>query len=58
MQIRSRSHGTIVSEIVWTPGWRQLVVPSLAHAVAIAGIVSSASWLPGVWWLLAPVLVS
>jgi hypothetical protein len=45
-----------VSEIVWTPGWRQFVVPSLAHAVAIAGIVSSASWL--VWWLLAPVLVS
>ena len=47
-----------MSEIVWTPGWRQLVVPSLAHAVAIAGIGSSASWLPGVWWLLAPVLVS
>ena len=47
-----------MAEIVWTPGWRQLVVPALAHGVALAGVLLSSSWLPEVRWLVLPLVLS
>ena len=45
-------------EVVWTPGWRQLVVPSLTHGIALAGVLLSSSWLPEVRWLALPIVWS
>jgi hypothetical protein len=45
-------------DVVWVPTWRQLIVTSLAHGAAIAGIALSSSWLPELRWLALPVLAS